>query len=250
MIQKYEEFFNINEGNFKNSLVVSLIAMSLLNSCRIFKHHKEKEKTVNASDNRHWVNSAYGRHYDGEEDGDYIFMVDPEGKDGSWIRKIEYEKYKKKGTPVKQVHKQLPQHVDKALSTEFSKCSGKLPWPVDNGTISDKFGIHTDKKNAKVKMERKGVFISTKPNSPVKPVFSGTVSKIFDVCGETTIIVTHGTYYTVYSGFKYLSKDIKVGHKVNPKEVLGVSKDTVDFQVWNNKNGKVISLDPEQFLIK
>ena len=47
MIKTYNEFNELNqlnEGNLKNSFIVSLIAMSLLNSCQLFRHHKTKEK--------------------------------------------------------------------------------------------------------------------------------------------------------------------------------------------------------------
>jgi hypothetical protein len=245
MIHNYTEY--INEGKFKDNIIVGMIAMSLLNSCQIFKHHKHRDKEKVEVDNKHWVNGVYGRHYDGEEDGEYVFIVN--GTDGSWIRKIELEKYKKTTKPKTDQHKPLPQ-IDVALSNEFSQCCGKLPWPVDNGTICDRFGIHQDKINPKVALQRSGIYISTKPNSQIHPVFNGTVSKIFNVCGEITVIITHGNYYTVYSGFANVGKDIKVGRKVNTKALLGASKDKVDFQIWVNKNGKAIAVDPEKFLAK
>ncbi|MFT5513713.1 MAG: murein DD-endopeptidase MepM/ murein hydrolase activator NlpD, partial [Bacteroidia bacterium] len=67
---------------------------------------------------------------------------------------------------------------------------GNLPWPVKNGYISERFGLHrhTDFKN--VSTVNNGVDIICENSSSVYPIFEGVVSAIIQVPGmQTTVLI-------------------------------------------------------------
>ena len=202
-LKKYNQS-ELNEGSIKSNFITSLIAMSLLSSCNVFKHHKHKEKTNDMGA------SAYN----------YV----PNPKDEEELQK-KYGTYGINNTP--KTNNVKPHNNTK--STNFSH----LPWPVEKGTITSKFGKQFCDNAKKVCIDNKGIFIKTIAHSKVHPVFKGRITKIFNVCGEETIIITHDDiYYTVYSGFTTLDKNIKLHKNVDINTLLGYSKDEISFQVW------------------
>ena len=79
-----------------------------------------------------------------------------------------------------------------ALSAEFSKNKGKLPWPV-NGCIVGKFGkqFHPVFKNLALPANN-GVDIAVAKGADVKAVFNGTVKQVFVMPGyNQCILVQH-----------------------------------------------------------
>lgn len=135
----------------------------------------------------------------------------------------------------------------KIVSSEIVKNFGKLPWPTERALMYQKFGNH---KQGHITTNNSGISLKTNENSKIRSVFPGKVTKIFDVCGETTIIITHNcNCYTVYSGFKKLAKHIKLGCDVNETTVLGYSKTEISFQIWKAKGTKASPIDPERVLV-
>ena len=130
------------------------------------------------------------------------------------------------------------------LNKKFEENMGKLPLPVDGGKITSKFGVHTVP-NTKVKVDNKGITINTTKNSILYPVFNGVVTRIFDVCGELTIIVNHGKYYTVYSGIKKLRHNIKVNSEVSYNESIGFASNSLHFEIWKANGNKAKPINPE-----
>ncbi len=106
------------------------------------------------------------------------------------------------------------------LTIAFEGQKGKLPWPVDEGFISVKYGLHTHPTLKRVQMNNKGVDIQTSLNSKVKAVFPGKVSAIMSIQGQgITVLIQHGDYYTSYSRLKAVT--VKKEQEVQPGEVLG-----------------------------
>jgi murein DD-endopeptidase MepM/ murein hydrolase activator NlpD len=86
-------------------------------------------------------------------------------------------------------------------------------------------------------MDNDGIDIRTQPNSNVRSVFDGTVTKITTMPGYGgTVIIKHGEYYTMYSKLKTIS--VKSGQKVSAKDVIGQvatgpdGEAEVHFQTW------------------
>jgi septal ring factor EnvC (AmiA/AmiB activator) len=145
------------------------------------------------------------------------------------IRLAEAEARKKNSTADKSSGSSIPLTPEAAaLSSSFAGNRGKLPWPVESGFISKRFGTHPHPTLKGISEDNDGIDIQTKPNSEVRSVFDGEVTKIFTVPGYGgTIVVKHGEYYTMYSKLKVIS--VKSGDKVKAKQVLG--------QVYTNKDG-------------
>jgi septal ring factor EnvC (AmiA/AmiB activator) len=145
------------------------------------------------------------------------------------IRLAEAEARKKNSTADRSSGSSIPLTPEAAaLSSSFAGNRGKLPWPVESGFISKRFGTHPHPTLKGISEDNDGIDIQTRPNSEVRSVFDGEVTKIFTVPGYGgTIVVKHGEYYTMYSKLKVIS--VKSGDKVKAKQVLG--------QVYTNKEG-------------
>ncbi len=138
-----------------------------------------------------------------------------------------------------------------ALSSEFAKNRNKLPWPVETGFISSKFGKQPHPVLKGIMIENPGVDIQTKEGQPVQSVFSGEVSTIAFVPGmNNVVLLKHGEFFTLYAGLNKV--DVKKGQAVQINDVLGkVYTDgdgisELQFQVWQNS----LKLNPEQWLIQ
>lgn len=114
---------------------------------------------------------------------------------------------------------------------------GNLPWPVKNGYISERFGLHKHQDFKNVSTQNNGINIICQNNSDVYPIFNGVVSAIIQVPGmQTTVLVKHGGYYTVYANLGVIS--CNHGDQVTPTSIIGqvgLNEDNVTelhFEVW------------------
>lgn len=137
------------------------------------------------------------------------------------------------------------------LSNSFEGNRGKMLWPVEKGYIIDHFGTHPHPLAPQVMVENGGVTIQTSENAKVRTVFKGIVSKVFRVEGSGwTIIVTHGNYFTAYSGIESVS--VKINEEVDAKDALGTVATNyegipaVNFQIWKGR----IKQNPELWIGK
>lgn len=106
------------------------------------------------------------------------------------------------------------------LSTAFEAQRGKLPWPVDEGFISSKYGLHAHPTLKRVQINNKGIDIQTSSGASVKAVFPGKVIAIQSIPQQgITIIIQHGDYYTSYSRLKAVT--VQKDQQVQPGDVMG-----------------------------
>lgn len=111
------------------------------------------------------------------------------------------------------------------LSSDFLSNRGRLPWPVAEGTIVERFGNHGYGVN--VTVENSGIDIKTSPGANVRAVFSGEVRQVVNIGGQYAVLIRHGEYFTVYSNLKSVS--VSKGQKVSIKQSIGtVITDPVD----------------------
>jgi len=133
------------------------------------------------------------------------------------------------------------------LSSDFLSNRGRLPWPVANGTITERFGRHTV--GAGVTVDNDGVSIRTNQGATIRAVFEGTVTQVGTINADQYIIIRHGEYFTVY--FRLRSVSVSRGQKVTVKQPVGVvATDSEDgttemqFKVWKGS----VPMDPESWL--
>lgn len=109
---------------------------------------------------------------------------------------------------------------DLDLSKNFEDNKGKLPWPVDGGSIVGKFGTSEHPELKGVMKKNLGIDIKTKAGSPVKAVFKGTVVRTFPIPGlDFVVLINHGEYYSVYARLEEVT--VVKGQKVNTKDIIG-----------------------------
>ena len=141
----------------------------------------------------------------------------------------------------------------KTLGENFASNRGKLPWPVERGTIVANFGKHPHPVLQGVTTQNNGIDISVSSGSMARAVFDGECTGLTNIPGSGwLIIIRHGEYLTVYSQLEEAL--VKVGDKVKTKQNIGkVSTDQQEgttelhFEVW--KSGG-IKLDPETWIAK
>jgi septal ring factor EnvC (AmiA/AmiB activator) len=135
-----------------------------------------------------------------------------------------------------------------ALSASFADNRAKFPWPV-KGFVSMGFGRQKHPVLKGIYLENNGVNIQTAQNEKVKTIFEGQVSRVaFTPLVGNTVIISHGDYFTVYSGLKEVY--VKSGQKVTISQEIGQVQSNAEgiselrFQIRKN----TVPLDPQQWL--
>jgi septal ring factor EnvC (AmiA/AmiB activator) len=140
------------------------------------------------------------------------------------------------------------------VNKDFEKNKGALPWPVSAGVITSHFGKHAHPSLAQVTVNNNGVDFTTDKNASALAVFSGKVTSIFNIPGAgQNVIVTHGSYKTVYSGLESVS--VNIGDSVSAKQKLGTvmydGEDyTLHFEVWKVGADAGAAQNPELWIKK
>jgi len=129
----------------------------------------------------------------------------------------------------------------KQLSDNFAANKGKLPWPVEKGFISERFGTHVHEKLDQVTIQNNGIDIQTSAGASARCIHKGTVTAIIFIPGMgKAVIVNHGEYYTVYSKLKDVS--VSQGQTVAFKQTIGsIAEDEdgateIHLEIWYNQD--------------
>lgn len=109
--------------------------------------------------------------------------------------------------------------TESALASDFESNKGKLPWPVERGSIVTPFGPYSHSEISSIRIPNDGINIATEKGGKVRAVFNGTVSGVATIGESKVVIIRHGNYLTVYSnlGEVYVQK----GSKVTTKQTIG-----------------------------
>lgn len=108
----------------------------------------------------------------------------------------------------------------KALASRFEQNKGRLPWPVDNGIVTRRFGRqpHPIYKNAQINST--GIHIATKKGTNAESIFNGEVLAIqVQAEGRKSVLIRHGNYISVYNNLE--TTYVKTGGKVKTGQALG-----------------------------
>ena len=122
-------------------------------------------------------------------------------------------------TPKKETT--LPETKESAaMSKSFEGNKGKLPWPVDKGSITEGFGRNAHPTLENVFTNNNGVDISAPKGASVRAVFEGEVTCVLNIPGAgKVVIIKHGNYRTVYSNLQ--DTYVTIGSKVTTKQAIG-----------------------------
>ncbi len=174
------------------------------------------------------------------------------------IRKAEEKALREQGIDPKDVKKEDKTQFaltkeQKLIAGNFVANRGRLPWPVERGFISGKYGIQPHPTLKHVTTNNKGIYIQAPQKTKARSVFEGVVTQRFSVPGSNNgVIVQHGQYRTVYANLTTIN--VVVGQKLKEKQVIGEiytdpendNKTELFFQIWENRT----ILNPELWLSK
>jgi murein hydrolase activator len=135
------------------------------------------------------------------------------------------------------------------LGKSFGASKAHLPWPVQRGFISDRFGIKEHPVLNGVLINNNGIDIQTSAKATVRSVYEGIVKDVTEIPGlGNVVLIQHGEYYTVYANLQQIFP--AVGQKIAAKETIGTAGESggateINFQIWHNSK----HLNPEGWLI-
>ena len=135
-----------------------------------------------------------------------------------------------------------------SLNEKFENNRGSLPWPVQKGYVLMNFGRNKLPSSNQAEFDNPALSIGTDIGAPVKAVFNGTVSSVFNVEEMQVVILQHGRYFTSYSNLSGVT--VSKGQTVTSGQMLGkaMSNDDgigeIDFIMSNERS----NIDPEKWL--
>lgn len=109
---------------------------------------------------------------------------------------------------------------EKILASNFVSNKGKLPWPVEKGYVTLRYGTQPSPIDRSLTIKSNGVRITTERGAKVRAVFNGEVSEIIKLKNVNPIImIRHGNYISIYKNLS--SVYVKKGDKVTTKQQIG-----------------------------
>lgn len=141
------------------------------------------------------------------------------------------------------------------LGSDFAKNKGKLPWPVVKGTITSTFGRRPHPVLSGIWVENNGIDIRCEKGASVRAIFRGEVSSVIVIPGAgKAVIVSHGSYRTVYSNLRECS--VEKGQKVETKQAVGTvmtdeEGSVAHIEIWKiTGDGELVKVDPAQWIYR
>jgi septal ring factor EnvC (AmiA/AmiB activator) len=130
-----------------------------------------------------------------------------------------------------------------AIGKSFETNRGRLPWPVDNGSVTEKFGRNYHPTLSGIEWNNNGIDITCNKGSRVRAVFEGEVTTVFSVPGAgKVVIVKHGAYRTVYGNLA--ETFVGVGSKVSTKQAIGTLLNDDGVSVCHFEVHQVVGVNP------
>ena len=120
----------------------------------------------------------------------------------------------------------------KIVSDNFKSNKGRLPWPVEKGTLYQGYGDKPHPIYKLVMVHNSGIDIETDEGSNARVVFGGIVTKVIVLTPvNRAVFVQHGDYFTVYQNLSSVS--VSKGDRVSIKQPIGRIR-------TNGESGKTI----------
>ncbi len=131
-------------------------------------------------------------------------------------------------------------------ASPFRQRKGTLPSPLPSGTIIRSFGTQQHPRYKDVKTQSNGIDLRATGEYSVHAVYDGRVVGIKSIPGhQNTLIIQHGTYYTVYSNLAEVF--VRRESQVTANQEIGRLSSTepeLHFEIWQEQS----KLDPEHWI--
>ena len=107
------------------------------------------------------------------------------------------------------------------ISSNFLSNKGQLPWPLEEGIVTRKFGTQPHPVVRTTTINSTGLMIATYPNSVIKSIFEGEVLSVYGFKGGNPgILIRHGKYISNYQNLSQVF--VKKGDKIKAGEEIGI----------------------------
>ncbi len=134
--------------------------------------------------------------------------------------------------------------AEAGTASTFESLKGRLPRPVA-GTfnVTGRFGRHPLPSLPNVEYDNPGIDVECAKGAYAQAIYPGRVSGVYMLPGYgTVVIVSHGSYYTVYGNLS--SASVKVGDQISQGQRIGSlapdpdddSRSSIHFEVWRNRD--------------
>ncbi|MEY4432421.1 MAG: hypothetical protein RLZZ44_551, partial [Bacteroidota bacterium] len=108
----------------------------------------------------------------------------------------------------------------KIIADNFRANKGRLPYPVERGSITLGFGNQPHPVYKSLMVHNSGVEITTDQGANARAVFDGVVSSVITLSPvNRAVMIQHGDYFTVYQNLSSVS--VSKGDKVSRKQSIG-----------------------------
>ena len=108
----------------------------------------------------------------------------------------------------------------KLLADNFRSNKGRLPWPVEKGIVTLRFGDQPHPVYKTLTIHNSGVEITTDDGASARAVFSGVVTSVMVFSPvNKAVMIQHGDFFTVYQNLSSVS--VNKGDKVSTKQTIG-----------------------------
>mgnify|MGYP006288641647 CR=1 FL=1 len=122
--------------------------------------------------------------------------------------------------------KTSPKSSSDRMSQQFRLQKGRLPFPVERGSIVSYYGRQSHPIFNQVTTVNNGIDIRGTKKSKVRCVYAGKVVSVFTIPGfNNAVMVKHGEYYTTYSNLS--SVFVKRGDAVSQSDAIGRDRKSV-----------------------
>ena len=137
---------------------------------------------------------------------------------GTTTKPVNTRPAKSIAAPAKQESVLLGSDADVKLNASFISNRGSLPWPVEKGYVSMRFGLQK-LEGVGVIVDNPGITIGSEIGTSVKALFDGEVSSVTNIDNMQVVILKHGAYFTTYSGLSGVN--VARGQAIRTGQILG-----------------------------
>ena len=140
----------------------------------------------------------------------------------------------------------------KALAAKFELNKGKLPWPLDQGLITRRFGKQPHPTFPGITINSTGLHLVTQKGKSAAAIFNGKILNVLVTSeGRKNVLIQHGNYITSYNNLDklYVKKgdNVITGQKIGQIFTDKVSgKTTLIFALYKNTT----KLNPSSWILK
>ncbi|MEJ6673885.1 MAG: peptidoglycan DD-metalloendopeptidase family protein [Polaribacter sp.] len=140
----------------------------------------------------------------------------------------------------------------RALAAKFELNKGKLPWPIEEGLITRRFGQQPHPTFPGITINSTGLHMVTRRGKSAAAIFDGNILNVLVTSeGRKNVLIQHGNYISSYNNLDklYVRKGdvVKTGEKIGQIFTDKVSgKTTLIFVLYKNTT----KLNPSSWILK